>query len=124
MKQFLVFIAILLYCNLYAQDFNVEEYLQKGLAAYQNAQYEEAINYLTPCEEYCSQFSDSISKSYDAVLLSIESIAHSALGNHKKALGYGEKASIPFWMYSSTLKSWAYRLQYSKIAMNTKNCFI
>ena len=96
MKQFLVFIAILLYCNLYAQDFNVEEYLQKGLAAYQNAQYEEAINYLTPCEEYCSQFSDSISKSYDAVLLSIESIAHSALGNHKKALGYGEKASIVF----------------------------
>ena len=91
MKQFLVFIAILLHCNLYAQDFNVEEYIQKGLAAYQNAQYEEAINYLTPCEEYCSQFSDSISKSYDAVLLSIESIAHSALGNHKKALGYGEK---------------------------------
>ena len=96
MKQFLVFIAILLHCNLYAQDFNVEEYIQKGLAAYQNAQYEEAINYLTPCEEYCSQFSDSISKSYDAVLLSIESIAHSALGNHKKALGYGEKASIVF----------------------------
>ena len=62
MKQFLVFIAILLYCNLYAQDFNVEEYIQKGLAAYKNAQYEEAINYLRPCEEYCSQFSDSVSK--------------------------------------------------------------
>ena len=74
MKQFLVFIAILLHCNLYAQDFNVEEYLQKGLAAYQNAQYEEAIHYLTPCEDFFSQFSDSTFKSYDATLLSLSLI--------------------------------------------------
>ena len=33
MKQFLVFIAILLYCNLYAQDFNVYDYIQKGTDA-------------------------------------------------------------------------------------------
>lgn len=94
MKQFLVFIAILLYCNLYAQDFNVEEYLQKGLAAYQNAQYEEAIHYLTPCEDFFSQFSDSTFKSYDATLLSFVAMAHSSLKNHKKALVYETKASI------------------------------
>ena len=94
MKQFLVFIAILLHCNLYAQDFNVEEYLQKGLAAYQNAQYEEAIHYLTPCEDFFSQFSDSTFKSYDATLLSFVAMAHSSLKNHKKALVYETKASI------------------------------
>ena len=96
MKQFLVFIAILLHCNLYAQDFNIEEYIQKGLAAYQNAQYEEAINYLTPCEEYCSQFSDSVSKSYDAALLSIVATSYGLNGDYKKALDYETKASIIF----------------------------
>ena len=96
MKQFLVFIAILLHCNLYAQDFNVEEYLQKGLAAYQNAQYEEAIHYLTPCEEYYSQFSDSVSKSNDANLLSIVATSYGLNGDYKKALDYETKASIIF----------------------------
>lgn len=96
MKQFLVFIAILLHCNLYAQDFNVEEYLQKGLAAYQNAQYEEAIHYLTPCEKYYSQFSDSVSKSNDANLLSIVATSYGLNGDYKKALDYETKASIIF----------------------------
>ena len=63
MKQFLVFIAILLHCNLYAQNFNIDEYFQKGLDAFENSKNEEAIFYLTPCENYYSQFSDSISKS-------------------------------------------------------------
>ena len=94
MKLFLVFIAILLHCNLYAQDFNVEEYLQKGLAAYQNAQYEEAIHYLTPCENYYSQFSDSISKSCDATLLSLVATAYYSQGNYKKAIDCEAKALI------------------------------
>ena len=55
MKQFLVFIAILLHCNLYAQNFNIDEYFQKGLDAFENSKNEEAIFYLTPCENYYSQ---------------------------------------------------------------------
>ena len=94
MKQFLVFIAILLYCNLYAQDFNVEEYIQKGIDAFGNAQYEEAINYLRPCEEYYSQFSDSVSKSYDAELLSMEATVYGSLGDYKKAIDCETKSSI------------------------------
>ena len=94
MKQFLVFIAILLYCNLYAQDFNVEEYLQKGLAAFENSKNEEAIFYLTPCENYYSQFSDSISKSCDATLLSLVATAYYSQGNYKKAIDCEAKALI------------------------------
>ena len=94
MKQFLVFIAILLYCNLYAQDFNVEEYIQKGIDAFGNAQYEEAINYLRPCEEFYSQFSDSVSKSNDAELLSMEATVYGSLGDYKKAIDCETKSSI------------------------------
>ncbi len=94
MKQFLVFIAILLHCNLYAQDFNIEEYIQKGIDAFGNAQYEEAINYLRPCEEYYSQFSDSVSKSNDAELLSMEATVYSSLGDYKKAIDCETKSSI------------------------------
>ena len=94
MKQFLVFITILLYCNLYAQDFNVEEYLQKGIDALENAQYEEAINYLKPCEKYYSQFSDSVSKSNDAELLSMEATVYSSLGDNKKAIDCETKSAI------------------------------
>ena len=94
MKQFLVFIAILLHCNLYAQDFNVEEYIQKGIDALENAQYEEAINYLEPCEKYYSQFSDSVSKSNDAELLSMEATVYSSLGDNKKAIDCETKSAI------------------------------
>ena len=94
MKQFLVFIAILLHCNLYAQDFNVEEYIQKGIDALENAQYEEAINYLKPCEKYYSQFSDSVSKSNDAELLSMEATVYSSLGDNKKAIDCETKSAI------------------------------
>lgn len=94
MKQFLVFIAILLHCNLYAQNFNVEEYLQKGLAAFENSQNEETIFYLTPCENYYSQFSDSISKSCDATLLSLVATAYCSQGNYKKAIDCEAKALI------------------------------
>ena len=94
MKQFLVFIAILLYCNLYAQNFNIDEYFQKGLDAFENSKNEEAIFYLTPCENYYSQFSDSISKSCDATLLSLVATAYYSQGNYKKAIDCEAKALI------------------------------
>ena len=94
MKQFLVFIAILLHCNLYAQNFNIDEYFQKGLDAFENSKNEEAIFYLTPCENYYSQFSDSISKSCDATLLSLVATAYYSQGNYKKAIDCEAKALI------------------------------
>ena len=94
MKQFLVFIAILLHCNLYAQNFNIDEYFQKGLDAFENSKNEEAIFYLTPCENYYSQFSDSISKSCDATLLSLVATAYCSQGNYKKAIDCEAKALI------------------------------
>mgnify|MGYP003188853738 CR=1 FL=1 len=93
MKQFLVFIAILLYCNLYAQDFNVYDYIQKGTDALLKDQYEEAINYLTPCEKYLSQFPDSTCKSHEATLLTFIAGAYHSLGMYQKALDCEIKSS-------------------------------
>ena len=88
MRTKIIIIAIILLSaiSIKAQDFDFEDNLSKGLAAFESGRYELAIKYLESCEEVVSQDTTKEMQEMDYMLLYIMADRYAELGNYKKAI--------------------------------------